>query len=220
MIIFMIILALTLISIPLVYYLFDKVGLKIMFLMLYILSFIFSFKTINVLNIDFSLMIVAYVGMLTIIYIYIEKMKGKDLKKLLVMLLLFISFIIISIILLLLYNQSVTDLVTANINRILKNNILLLVSFPIVTTISIYCTYKIYNLMKKNSNILFINVSLTTILVGIIDCIIFDVLTYLRVLNLESSIKLGLGNYLLKIVLSIVFIPVISYVVNRKKGVK
>ncbi len=220
MIVFIIMLALSMISIPLVYYLFDRIGLKILFLMYYLLSFIFLLKNVNLLNIDFSLMILSYVSCLSIVYIFIEKINIKDMRKILKMIIPFVALILISIIISVLYNQSVTDVVTVNLKRMVESNVLLLILYPIITTLSIYCTYKIYNIMKKNSNILFINISLTTILVGILDCIIFYIIGNIGTMDFVSSIKLGLGNYLLKIILSLIFLPIISYVNKRKKGVQ
>lgn len=220
MIIFVIMLALSLISIPLVYYLFEKIGLKILFIIFYLLSFIFLLKNVRILNIDFSLMVIPYVGLLSILYIFKEKLSEKDIKKNLIMLLPFFVLLIILMVLLILYNQSVTDIVTANLNRVIKSNIIMVLTYPVMTVISLYGTYKIYELIKKNSDILFINISLTTILVGIFDCIIFNIIANMGIMDIVSSLKLGLGNYLLKIILSIIFIPVISYIIKRKKGMQ
>ena len=220
MIIFIVILLLILVSVPLVYYLFEKIGLKILFITFYLLSFIFLLKNVKILNIDFSLMVIPYVCLLSIIYIFNEKLKEKDIKKDLIMLLSFFVLFLVLTLLLVLYNQSVTDIVTADLNRVLKSNSFMLLCYPIMTIISIYSTYKIYELMKKNSNILFINISLTTILVGIFDCIIFNIITNIGIMDFISSLKLGLGNYLLKIILSIFFIPVISYIIKRKKEIR
>lgn len=220
MIIFVIMLALSLISIPLVYYLFEKIGLKILFIIFYLLSFMFLLKNVRILNIDFSLMVIPYVGLLSILYIFKEKLSEKDIKKNLIMLLPFFVLLIISMVLLILYNQSVTDIVTANLNRVIKSNIIMVLTYPVMIVISLYGTYKIYELIKKNSDILFINISLTTILVGIFDCIIFNIIANMGIMDIVSSLKLGLGNYLLKIILSIIFIPVISYIIKRKKGIR
>lgn len=220
MIIFVIMLVLSLISIPLVYYLFEKIGLKILFIIFYLLSFIFLLKNVRILNIDFSLMVIPYVGLLSILYIFKEKLSEKDIKKNLIMLLPFFVLLIILMVLLILYNQSVTDIVTANLNRVIKSNIIMVLTYPVMTVISLYGTYKIYELIKKNSDILFINISLTTILVGIFDCIIFNIIANMGIMDIVSSLKLGLGNYLLKIILSIIFIPVISYIIKRKKGMQ
>ncbi len=220
MIIFVIMLALSLISIPLVYYLFEKIGLKILFIIFYLLSFMFLLKNVRILNIDFSLMVIPYVGLLSILYIFKEKLSEKDNKKNLIMLLPFFVLLIILMVLLILYNQSVTDIVTANLNRVIKSNIIMVLTYPVMTVISLYGTYKIYELIKKNSDILFINISLTTILVGIFDCIIFNIIANMGIMDIVSSLKLGLGNYLLKIILSIIFIPVISYIIKRKKGIR
>ena len=219
MMIFVIMTMLCLISIPLMYHLFEKKGLKILFLLFYMLAYIFTLKNIKILNIDFSLMIIPYVSLLSILYIANQKISAKDIKKNLHINILFILTIIILLIILFLYNPSVTDLTTANLNKLVESNIVSLILFPIVTVISLYGTYKLYNFMKKSSNILFINISLTTIIIGIIDCILFTVLANIGNFNIVSSVKLGLGNYLMKIILSLVFIPIISYVVNRKKGI-
>lgn len=217
MIVFIIMLILSMISIPLIYHLFNKTGLKILFVLYYLLSAIFLFKNVNVFNIDFSIMIVPYVSILSIIYIFTEKLNIKDMKKNIFMVSSYILFIIILIIIFLLYSQSVTDLVTTNLNQMLSKNILLSILYPIMTIISFYSTYKIYNIIKKNSDVLFINISLTTILIGFIDCILFNIIVNTGIIGLNAAIKLGLGNYLFKIVLSIMFIPVVSYMINRRK---
>lgn len=219
MMIFVIMIILCLISIPLMYHLFEKNGLKILFLLFYLLAYIFILKNIKILNIDFSLMIIPYVSLLSILYIANEKINARDIKKNLKIFLLFMLIIIILLIILFLYNPSVTDLTTANLNNLVENNLVLLILYSIVTVISLYGTHKLYNFMKKSSKILFINISLTTILIGIIDCILFTVLANIGNFNIVSSVKLGLGNYLMKIILSLVFIPIISYVLNRKKGI-
>lgn len=219
MMIFVIMTMLCLISIPLMYHLFEKKGLKILFLLFYMLAYIFTLKNIKILNIDFSLMTIPYVSLLSILYIANQKISAKDIKKNLHINILFMLTIIISLIILFLYNPSVTDLTTANLNKLVESNIVSLILFPIVIVISLYGTYKLYNFMKKSSNILFINISLTTIIIGIIDCILFAILANIGNFNIVSSVKLGLGNYLMKIILSLVFIPIISYVVNRKKGI-
>lgn len=218
MIVFIIMLILSMISIPLIYHLFNKTGLKILFILYYLLSVIFLFKNVNVFNIDFSIMIVPYVSILSIIYIFTEKLNIKDMKKNIFMVSSYMLFIIILIIMFLLYSQSVTDLVTTNLNQMLSKNILLLVLYPIMTVISFYSTYKIYNIIKKSSGVLFINISLTTILIGFIDCILFNIIVNTGIIGLDAAIKLGLGNYLFKIVLSIMFIPVVSYMINRRKS--
>lgn len=218
MIVFIIMLILSMISIPLIYHLFNKTGLKILFVLYYLLSAIFLFKNVNVFNIDFSIMIVPYVSILSIIYIFTEKLNIKDMKKNIFMVSSYILFFIILIIMFLLYSQSVTDLVTTNLNQMLSKNILLLVLYPIMTVISFYSTYKIYNIIKKSSDVLFINISLTTILIGFIDCILFNIIVNIGIIGLDAAIKLGLGNYLFKIVLSIMFIPVIYYMINRRKS--
>lgn len=217
MIVFIIVLILSMISIPFIYRMFNKAGLKILFILYYLLSVIFLFKNVNVFNIDFSIMMVPYVSLLSIIYIFIEKFNIKDMKKNIFMVSSYILFIIILIIIFLLYSQSVTDLVTTNLNQMLSKNILLSILYPIMTIISFYSTYKIYNIIKKNSDVLFINISLTTILIGFIDCILFNIIVNTGIIGLNDAIKLGLGNYLFKIVLSITFIPVVSYMINRRK---
>lgn len=220
MIIFMIMLIISIISIPLVYYLFNKMGLKILFIILNFISFIFSLKIVHVFNIDFNLMIISYVALLSLLYINKKKMckekrNIKELNKNKNMIIMYIFLILSFMIILLLYKHSVTDLVTANLNKIINNNYIVLISYPIIITLCLYLTYKIYNILKKSTNVLFINVSLTTILVGIIDCIIFSIISNIGMLDIQSSIKLGLGSYLVKIILSIIFIPVISYI-NKK----
>lgn len=217
MVMFIVMVMICFISILLMCYFYQKIGLQILFYLFYLLSFVFLLKNVKILNIDFNLMIVPYVGLLSITYIMNEKISIKEIHKKLKEFILFLIITVMLLIMLILYNPSVTDLITANLNKLIKNNYILLSLYPIFTFISLYGTCKVYNLIKRNSNVLFINISLTTILIGIFDCILFMVLSNICRYNVMYSLKLGLGNYLVKIILSLIFIPVVSYVINKKR---
>lgn len=205
------------ISIFILYSIYDKLGLIMLMIFTFLLTVINFFKNIKIFNIDFSLSIIPYVTFISLIYIFIDKYKVKWQKRDIKLFLIIIILLLLYPLIFLFYEHSINDNVTSNINYLLETNYLTFIFFPIVIFLSIIISCKLYKYFKKYNNVLFINISLVTIIVGIFDTILFTILRYIGILTFSESLKLGLGNYLAKIIISIIYIPMISYIIKRKK---
>lgn len=205
------------ISIFILYSIYDKLGLIMLMIFTFLLTVINFFKNIKIFNIDFSLSIIPYVTFISLIYIFIDKYKVKWQKRDIKLFLIIIILLLLYPLIFLFYEHSINDNVTSNINYLLETNYLTFIFFPIVIFLSIIISCKLYKYFKKYNNVLFINISLVTIIVGIFDTILFTILRYIGILTFGESLKLGLGNYLAKIIISIIYIPMISYIIKRKK---
>lgn len=205
------------ISIFILYSIYDKLGLIMLMIFTFLLTIINFFKNIKIFNIDFSLSIIPYVTFISLIYIFIDKYKVKWQKRDIKLFLIIIILLLLYPLIFLFYEHSINDNVTSNINYLLETNYLTFIFFPIVIFLSIIISCKLYKYFKKYNNVLFINISLVTIIVGIFDTILFTILRYIGILTFSESLKLGLGNYLAKIIISIIYIPMISYIIKRKK---
>ena len=109
-------------SIPLIYNLFDLLGLKILFIINIIMMFITSFKNIELINLNISLSSIFILPLTALLIISSYKIKPKDLKSNIKQILFIITFIIIEIILLSMYQHSVNYTTTSNVINILLYN--------------------------------------------------------------------------------------------------
>ena len=204
-------------SIPLIYNLFDLLGLKILFIINIIMMFITSFKNIELINLNISLSSIFILPLTALLIISSYKIKAKDLKSNIKQILFIITFIIIEIILLSMYQHSVNDTTTSNVINILLYNHKTIIIFPIVLLITMYGTIKCYQYIKKIENNIFIDFVITSICIGILDTVLYTIIVNINVLSINDILKLALSNYLIRIVLSIIYVPVINYILKRKK---
>jgi len=216
-VIILLIILMCMLSIIVMDYMFQKLGLKIMFIIMYILSLIMSLKQITLGNISFNLNIIPYVSLISIVYIFIKKYNIKDNIKDLKIICLYTLFIYLSLFLFINYKASISDIISFSLNTFISNNYISLLLFPVITMISIYGTHKLYNIIKNTDNILFVIVAISSIIVGLIDSVFYGTISAITTMSIDLSLKLGLGNYLFRILLSLLFIPMINYVVKRKK---
>lgn len=198
-------------SIIIMHHYLDKLGFKILLVIMTILSFIMSFKIGNYHGIPINVNIIPYMSIFTIFYILQEKYNKKEVKESLQVLVKTSLFTIITFILFILYIQSINDSITINPNNIkdIFSNIIYLIIIPL----SIIGSLKTYNYMKTINDNIYINIIIVTILIGLIESIIISLVTN----DINYTIHIALANYLLKIITMIFNIIIIKIFKNKKK---
>ena len=204
-------------SMILLYNLFDILGLKILFIINIILMFIMSFKNIELINLNITLYSLFTINFNALLIIFFYKIKFKELKNNLKQILIIIVLITVEIIFVFMYQQSVADTNTSNIINILLYNYKIVIVFPIILLMTVYGTIKCYKFIIKIENNTFINYAITSIVIGIIDTLLYTIIININVLNINDILKLALSNYLIRIVLSMAYVPVVIYILKRKR---
>ena len=204
-------------SIPLIYNLFDLLGLKILFIINIIMLFIASLKNVEIISLNISLSTIFLLPLTAVLIILFYKIKPKDIKNDVKQIFLMIAFIVVEIIFLFMYQHSINDIFTSNIINVLIYNYKIIIVLPIILLITVYGKIKFYKYIKKIENNIFIDFVITTICIGLIDTVLYTIIVNINILNIDNILKLALSNYLIRIVLSIIYVPVINYVLKRKK---
>lgn len=198
-------------------YMFEKNNITYLYIIYNIMSFILSFKIIEVLKINVNANIVISSLVTSITYFIIEKTTIKEYKSLIKKMFLINVFISLILLISTLYTGSVNDLNSVNMQNTFINNYKVLICYPIVTMINQIMILLIYNNIKditKNINLRTILTNFTTLM---IETILFCVFSYIFDIELKYILLLIVSNYLLKILITLVYTPIISYIIKQKK---
>lgn len=215
--VYFLILLLSLITIYISYKKLDKLGLVISFIMMSLLSFILSFKYITISTLTINANAITYISMFSILYLYLEKTNKKETRKL-INLNITINIIVVSLLILMsLYTQSLDDTVGINMKNVFLDNYRILIAYPIAQGISLHSIVIMYNKVKEIYDNMFITTTVTFLLVGLIDLIIFNCISYLFVLDIKAIIELILSTYMLKIILTVIYSFFLMQISKKKK---
>lgn len=197
----------------------DKLGLAITFILMNIISFILSFKYITISTLNINSSSITYIAMISVLYLYLEKTNIKETKKI-INLNTIINIVTVSLILLMsLYTQSLDDTIGINMKNVFIDNFRILIAYPISTCISMYLIIPMYNKIKTIYDNMFITTTTTFLLIGLIDNIIFTLISYLLVFDIKTTITMILSTYMLKIILTVIY-SIFLILIQKKKKVR
>ena len=180
-----------------------------------IISFIMSFKMINIFGIYVNGSIIFNTGLIMILYYFINKYNEKEIKRLIISIILSICFIDVLVLINGLIEPSLYNNNYAYF--MVVNNYMIFILYPICIFISLYLYSYLFKEMKKikedkDLKILFPILGLT-----FIDIFIFVFLTNIIKFRFGISFMIALGNYIVKSFIMIGSIFLIDRIVKIKK---
>lgn len=182
-----------------------------------ILSFIMSFKLVNIFGVDINLSIIFSSGLLVILYYFINRYgKGED-KKLITTI--GISTILFGIILILntIIVPSLSDKNSIIYQSLIFDNIPILILYPISLIGTLIFSSYIFNELKKEDSYRLVKTLLTVLGIVFADVFIFIYFSYAFIIKFDTSIMIALGNYLFKTIITIMYILIINKIFDVKK---
>lgn len=197
----------------------DDFGLKILYILMSITSFILTFKYITIGNLSLNANCITYITMFSCMYLLLENNPNKEIKKLSNMNFIINIFITIMLYLMTYHTQSLTDTISINMKNVFLGNTRILYTFPIITLISNYLLILMYEKMKTLYDNMFITTVTTFLLVGIIEGILYNIITYYNILTLKIIIELILSTYMIKLILTVMYSLLLS-IFQKKKVIK
>ena len=198
-------------------YLFEKNGTIYIYIIYNIVSFLLSFKVLDVFKININANIIISSLFTSLTYLIIEKTNIKEYKNLIKKI--FFINIAISIIMLIMttYIGTVNDMNSVNMKNVFFNNYKLLISYPIATLINQLIILLIYNNISDITNNTNIKIILTNLTSLMIETIIFCIFGYLFEIKIVSILILIVSNYLFKVLIALIYTPFITYLIKTKK---
>ena len=217
--IFIIILIISMLSLYFFKKLLGDLGLKVLFILMSITSFLLTFKYITIGKLNLNANSITYITMFSCIYLLLENNNKKEIRKLCN-----INFILSLVSATMLYimtihTQSITDTISVNMKNVFLGNIRILYLFPIITLLSNYLLIVMYEKVKNIYDNMFITTVTTFLLVGIIEGIIYTFLVYSNILNIRTIIELILSTYMVKLILTVIY-SILLMTITKKKVTK
>ena len=216
-ILFLLIITLSIIILLTSIYLFEDKQLEYIYIIYNIISFIMSFKIIEILKININANIVISSLLTLMTYIIIEKKSIKEYKNIVKKT--FIINVIISLIILIncLYFGTVSDLNYFNMLAVYLVNYKILIIYPIVTLINQLIIYLLYDILKSSYKDIRQRILITNLTTYMIETFIFIVFSYVFTLSFKEIFFLIINNYLFKVLISLIYIPLIVTIIKAKK---
>lgn len=195
-------------------------GLTIIITVSSILSLILSFKYITISNLSFNSNVILYASMFISLSLLLEEGKQKEVQKItnLVFLLNIVSAIIIY--LMTIYTQSLNDTISINMKNVFNDNYKILIVYPITMWIFQKLSITVYEKIKNIYDNLFISSTTTYLSVGLIESIIFITLCYYNSLNNQTIIRLILSNYMVRLIITVIYSLFLTIPQSKKKVIK
>ena len=216
-VIFLLLICICLGLIYIVHRYFDKHEFYILAIIYSVLSFIMSFKLVNIFGIDINLGIIFSSGLLVILYYFVNRYgKGED-KKLITTI--GISTILFGIILILntIIVPSLSDKNSIIYQSLIFDNIPILILYPISLIGTLIFSSYIFNELKKEYSYRLVKTLLTVLGIVFADVFIFIYFSYAFIIKFDTSIMIALGNYLFKTIITIMYILIINKIFDVKK---
>lgn len=204
-----------LITIPIIYRLFDIKGLYTYVITLFIISTISSLKLITINDFDINLGITSFTTIIIISNIIVQKKGPKSIKSLILIMLLSI-LVSYSILYLTFLEKSNTVKLFTNesYNNIFSGSERILFANFVTILYTSILNYKLYYYLKKIKNKIIVSNLFSSIIVHFISSIIFLVIAYAFVKEPVDIVKMIIIRYMISIIVSMIgTIPI--YITNR-----
>ncbi len=217
LLLFLIFMIISMFSIFFVHKLFDKEGLLFLMILMVGINIVSSFKIISLGIFNLNLNIISYISIISIYYIILEKYGKKDKYNFIKALIFSSLFISIMLILGSIYESSVDDVIGINIRMLFLGNYRILIATVVTVILDIVVTESVYNFIKPIGSTDRIDRCLTSALIMVIDSVIFSVVSYMGVLQINAISELLFINYLARVLVMIIYSPLVEYIIKSKK---
>ncbi len=194
----------------------NKEGLYLWIIIASIISYISSFKIINIFNYPMIASIPIYITIFISVFLLIENYSIKDAKKGCVISLISSIMTTIFLFISISYSPSMNDNISINLYNVFIKNYILYLSYPIILYLSLYFSIKSYELLKKEYKSLIISNMMTLILLGLIDTILIS-FSLINNIDIKTIIIIIFTNYFLKLIISMIGTLFMSYLTVKKK---
>lgn len=215
-IILLILILLTMLTIFCLYKMLDKRGLYFSLVITTLIAFVLSFKITSVFKMNINIGIVPLIASLSTIYIFITKYGYKECKELIKITL--YSNITTSLLIATMnyFIPAITETISINMEGTFAYNYKILITYPIIITISQILVIKLYKLIKQIINNMPMCIMLTYIITGLLYTVIFYIFAYLKTIEIKYSIYIGISSFIIGLVITLINITLIYYITNKK----
>lgn len=171
----------------------------------------------NILNIDLNSNIIISSCLTLLNFLFIEKTSIKEYKQLVKQTLTTNIIVSLTLMLTALYISSINDPNIINIKYVLQNNYKIILSYPIINAIYQLIILIIYDNIKQTNQDIKVKMLLSSLTCIMVESILFNLFSYIFTLNFKEIYNLIINNYLIKVIITNLYIILTSYLIKTKK---
>ena len=216
-IIFLIITIISMITIPLAYNYLDKKGLYLMLIIMIIVSYLLSFKVLNIWGLSVSANIITTISILEIVYLLIEKETKKNHYNYLFLTIFCLIATAFAILTTSSYIPSINDTLSTNMKGLFIDNYQILIIFPLLLIITEIISHPIYLTLNQIYQNKIISINLIYMVLGLLNSLIFSFIAYASDPSFLSKLNIALATYFIGLIISILYTPIFNYLTSKKK---
>ena len=216
-IIFLIITIISMITIPLAYNYLDKKGLYIMLIIMTIVSYLLSFKVLNIWGLSVNANVITTISILEIVYLLIEKETKKNHYNYLFLTIFCLIATAFAILTTSSYIPSINDTLSTNMKGLFIDNYQILIIFPLLLIITEIISPQIYLTLNQIYQNKIISINLIYMVLGLLNSLIFSFIAYASNPSFLSKLNIALATYFIGLIISILYTPIFNYLTSKKK---
>lgn len=216
-IIFLIITIISMITIPLAYNYLDKKGLYIMLIIMIIVSYLLSFKVLNIWGLSVNANVITTISILEIVYLLIEKETKKNHYNYLFLTIFCLIATAFAILTTSSYIPSINDTLSTNMKGLFIDNYQILIIFPLLLIITEIISPQIYLNLNQIYQNKIISINLIYMVLGLLNSLIFSFIAYASDPSFLSKLNIALATYFIGLIISILYTPIFNYLTSKKK---
>lgn len=175
-----------------------------------IVSFLMSFKLVNVFGIDINGSVIFSSGLLVILYYFINRYSDKEYKRFItvvgvstlmcIFLLLLVAFMI----------PSIYDWASSSYQNMVFDNLPIIILYPIANFVTLFLSSYCFKELKKEDKNELCKTLLTLVGIMFIDTFVLIYFTYAFLVKFDTSIIIALDNYLIKTIIMVIYILIVN----------
>ena len=216
-IIFLIITIISMITIPLAYNYLDKKGLYLMLIIMTIVSYLLSFKVLNIWGLSVNANVITTISILEIVYLLIEKETKKNHYNYLFLTIFCLIATAFAILTTSSYIPSINDTLSTNMKGLFIDNYQILIIFPLLLIITEIISPQIYLTLNQIYQNKIISINLIYMVLGLLNSLIFSFIAYASDPSFLSKLNIALATYFIGLIISILYTPIFNYLTSKKK---
>lgn len=208
--IFILLMAICLGLVYLVHKYFGKEHFYLLGIIYVILSFVLSFKLINILGVNINANLIFSSGLLLILYYFVNRYNEKESRRFiyttsLINIILACIFVITTIMV-----PSIYDKMSIFYQNLIFDNLAIVILYPISYVVTMFLSEYCFKELKKEEKKKNIKTILTIFGILFIDAGIFVYFSYAFIIKYDVAMRIAIDNYLIKVGIMIIYILIVN----------
>ena len=175
-----------------------------------IVSFIMSFKIVEILGVNINANIIFSSGLLLILYYFVNRYNEKESRKFIfttvICSLICMSFFMITAFMM----PSIYDKMSVFYQSLLLDNLAIVILYPISLCATMFLSEYCFKELKKENTKKDIKTILTIFGIMFIDVAIFIYFSYAFIIRYDTAIEIAIDNYLVKVGIMIIYTLIVN----------